>query len=148
MWTDRHRWLKIGLTVTFIAALAWRYTGFAIDRPEGIRSAMVAPTAHDGALILLPLWRVSAIEGPGRYAVSKVLRDVVVLGTTDGLAVGDTVSVTGVFRAQDSVVVETTHHRHWLRPWKGGLSLLGLLLAFIFAPRFFWWRNHRVVLRG
>jgi len=99
-------------------------------------------------LLHFPLWEVTKVEGPQRFYVSRTIRNVAVQGDAEGLEAGDTVSVVGNFRARDQVVVATELHRHWLRPVKEALSTLGLLLAVFFLPRFFGWREGRLVLRG
>ena len=148
MLSDRLWWMKFLGCLACISVLGVSYTDFALHRPEGIRAARVDPTGHDGRWIDLPLWRVSGIAGPSRFTVSKTVPNVPIIGPTEGLSVGDTVSLSGVFRARDGVVLQTDRHLHWLRPWKAAFSLLGLLAAFVLGRRFFGWRSGRVVLRG
>jgi len=147
MWSDKHRGIRIGLCLAVLLGLGWMYTGFMLDRPVGVRAAIAEPEAHEGQSLLLPLWWVSSIDGPTQYAVSKTMADVPVQGPTAGLSLGDTVSIKGVFQAPNQVI-EEERHLHWLRPWKGGFSLLGLLLGAFLLPRCFGWRNGRVVPRG
>ena len=61
---------------------------------------------------------------------------------------GDTVSIAGTFHAEDGAVVADSVRHHRLRPVKKGLGLLGLLLAMMWAPRCFAWRDGGLVLRG
>jgi len=148
MFSDRWRGAKLLLVLISLAGLAWLYTDYAAHRPAGFRAAMANPAKHDGMLLHFPLWEVTKVEGPQRFYVSRTIRNVAVQGDAEGLEAGDTVSVVGNFRAQDQVVVATELHRHWLRPVKEALSTLGLLLAVFFLPRFFGWREGRLVLRG
>jgi hypothetical protein len=148
MWSDRWWWVKCLGTVAVIGVLAVMFTDFATHRPAGIRAAITDPPAHDGQTIQMPLWWVTGIEGPTRYFVSKTLSDVPIVGATDDLDVGDTVSIRGTFRASDGAVVQTQRELHHLRPWKAAFSLLGLLLGVLLVPRFFGWRAGRVVIRG
>jgi len=148
MFSDRWRWAKLLLVIGSLAALGWVYTDFALHRPVGYRMALASPVLHDGAPLRFPLWRVSAVDGPGRFSISRTLRDVPILGPTEGLTSGDTVSIVGRFRAEDGVVLADEVHRHGLRPAKEALSLLALLWAFLMVPRCFGWRDGRVVRRG
>jgi len=148
MFTDRWRRTKLLLTAGSILVLGWVYTDYSLHKPMGYRVALASPEDHDGAAVTFPLWRVSSLKGPDRYTISRTLRDVPVAGPSEGLSVGDTVSVIGHFRASDSVVEATECHVHTLRPVKEGLSLLALLAGLLLIPRAFAWQDGRVVLRG
>jgi hypothetical protein len=148
MFSDRYRFLKIMISLVFLLGLGAVYTDFALSRPEGYRAALADPVNHDGADMLFPLWSVTHIRDANMYTIAGTLRDVPVQGSTEGLDVGDSVTVVGHFRAEDRAVVATDRIDHPLRPWKGGFSLLAILFGLVAAPRFFGWREGRVVIRG
>ncbi len=97
----------------------------------------------DGRELRFALWEVSAIEGPERYVIARV-QEVPVEGDTSGLAVGDTVSLVGRFRAEDQTVIAEILEIHHLRRWKELLGWLGLLFAAVAAPFGFRWRAGRL----
>lgn len=147
MLSDRHRALKLGLGLSALLALGAAYAHQATSFEGGLFSCRVDPAACDGARQVLPLYRVQSVA-PDGFTVGKVARDVRVVADPDGVDIGDTVSVAGVFRAADGAVVAHTVQHHGLRPVKKGLGILGLLVALLWAPRCFAWRDGRVVLRG
>lgn len=148
MFSDRYRFLKIVLSVLFLLGLGAAYTDFALSRPEGYRAAMADPAKHEGADMLFPLWSVTHIRDANMYSIAGTLRDVPVQGSSEGLNVGDSVTVVGYFRAADRTVVATDRIDHPLRPWKGGFSLIAIVLGLVAVPRFFGWEDSRVVIRG
>ena len=98
--------------------------------------------------MMFPLWEVTHIRDASVYEISKIVRGVTVEGSSEGLSVGDTVTVKGHFRASDLAVVQTERIDHPLRRVKGLLSIIGLLLGAGLGRRFFGWEAGRVVLRG
>jgi hypothetical protein len=100
---------------------------------------MAAPVARDGAALVFPLWTVTGLDGPQRYRISKQVRDVPVVGSTAGLARGDTVSLTARFDGTGRVAREERREVHRLRRWKEGLGVLGVLAGLLAAPWFFRW---------
>lgn len=135
-------------TAFFLAVLGWHYTSFSLAQTNGYRAATEAPESMEGASLLFPLWEVTHIRGASVYEISKTVRGVAVHGSSDGLSVGDTVTVKGHFRARDQAVIETERIDHPFRRLKGLLSIIGLLLGAGLCPRFFDWQSGRVVLRG
>lgn len=148
MFSDRNRFLKMVLAVAALVLLGVHYTGFATERSEGFRAASAEPEAHDGAPLLFPLWEVTRIHGASRYEISKSLRGVPVNGDSDGLAVGDSVTVRGRFRAQDRSVTAEQRIDHPLRPAKAMLSVSALVWGAVVARRWFGVANGSVVIRG
>ena len=146
--SDGHRLLKLSLSVLILMMLGWRHAHFSVQRPEGYRAYLKDPAVHDGAHVLMPLWQVTHIRDGYMYSVSKTVGGVPVVGDSSGLSVGDTVTVMGRFRASDAAVLAHERVDHPWRKAKGVLSMLALVLAAVFAPRFFGWSNGRVVIRG
>lgn len=144
---EHTRWLGILTCLGLIVALGGRYGRMATSLPDGVAACLADPAAHDGTPLVLPVWTVTAVDGPRRYHVGRVVRDVVVEGDTRGLARGQTITLVGDFRAADAVVVERRREIHHLRPWKTRLSLLGLVLATALAPVVFRWRDGYLELR-
>lgn len=148
MFSDRYRTAKVLCALGLLGALAWVYTDYATSKPVGYRAALAAPAQHDGVTLRFPLWEVEAIEGPDRFTIARTIGGVPVAGASAGLSPGDTVSVVGPFRAADKVVIGQIIQPHPLRPIKGGLSLLTMLISLLLIPRFFSWKDGRAVLRG
>lgn len=135
-------------SVVLLAALGWFHAGFSMDRPEGYRAFIKAPNQHDGSRVLLPIWEVTHIRDANMYSLSKSVRDVPIVGSSQGLSVGDTVTVIGHFRATDGAVLVDERIDHPWRKAKGLLSILALLFGASLVPRFFGLESGRVVLRG
>ena len=144
MWSDGRRPLKIAALLAALLILGAIHAWVSMAVVFGYRDCVEAAQAADGARLVFPLWEVTRIDGPDRYAASKVLKDVPIVGDTADLRVGMTVSIEGTFRAADLAVVERRREIHHLRPWKEGLGLLGFAAAVALAPRFFGWRAGRV----
>ncbi|NOY26131.1 MAG: hypothetical protein GXP62_09695 [Oligoflexia bacterium] len=148
--TDRWRWLIVVgclLGLLGLLGLGSRLSHRVLTLPHGIRACLADPIGHDGTRVVFPVWFVAGVDGPDRYRVSRVIKDVVVVGDSTGLARGQEITLVGHFRGRDSVVIEDHHHVHTLRPYKKGLSLVGLLLAVFLAPRVLRWRDGSFHLR-
>ena len=139
MFADRHRVAVISLSGLLLLALCGAYARGAVTSPDGVRACREEPLQHDGDPLVLALYEVTAIPGPGRFELSKVYRDIPVL-SEEPVALHETVSVAGVFRAEGQVIVAERVVHHPLRRAKGALSALGLLCALGAAPFAFRWR--------
>jgi len=135
-------------SLMLLLALGWHHAQFSVDRPEGYRAYIATPEAHDGERVMLPLWEVTHIRGANMYSVSKSVVGVPVVGSSLGLEVGDTVTVLGHFRSEDSAVISSERVDHPWRRAKGLLSILALVLGLFLLPRFFGWSAGRAVVRG
>lgn len=124
------------------------YTWLAMTTIIGYRECKAAGVEREGQELTFPLWVVTAIDGPDRYRISKVVRDVPIEGSTGELHEGSTVSVIGRFRASDGVVVEAVREIHVLRVYKEALGILGTVIALIALPFGFRIRGGKVVERG
>ena len=145
---DDFRVPKMGITVLLIVLLGAYHASFSIERPQGYRAYMDAPSEHDGARVLLPLWEVTGVGDEGLFYVSKSVLDVPIVGSSTGLTEGDTVTIVGHFRGMDGAVIAAQRVDHPWRKAKGLLSILALLIGFVLVPRFFSWSAGRVVIRG
>jgi hypothetical protein len=135
----------LGLAV--IAVLGWRYADYAQHGVVTYRTCAADPARHDGQALAFPLWEVTAVR-PDGYDIAKVIPRVAVVGPTEGLEVGDVVSVAATFRGSDSSVVESFRIAHPYRRWKQALGAVGVVLALVFLPTAFTVRGRRVVERG
>lgn len=140
--------LTAAACVAAIVAVGLWYSHTVLSRDTGWRQYLADPPAHDGALAVFPTHTVTAIEGPSRYTIGGVIRDIPVEGDATALQVGDRISVRGSFRAADQVVVEERHLVHRLWAWKERLGILGLVLSVLAAPLAFTLRDGWVVERG
>lgn len=144
MFGDAGRARNAVLTVLVLAALGGWYAKLAMELEIGWRACMEDPAGWDGQELVFPLWVVTGVEGPNRYRISKVVRDIPIEGNAEGLKEGDTVSVIGNFRADRTVVEQTVLEVHHLRKWKEGLGVLGLLAWLVSMPFLFRWRGGRL----
>lgn len=129
MFTDRHRpWVALlcvlGLVGCFATWAHWHRAGTV-----GYAALERFPAEHDGEVVAISLARVARIDGPDRFVLEKGTQGFDVHGPSAGLAVGDDVSLGGVFHA-DGPAIELT----WLenrqagrraKRWLGGFGLLG-----------------------
>lgn len=148
LWADTGRGAKMAGLGVLLALLGAYHAWVSMTVVFGYRDCLEDPARFDGTLLVLPLWEVTRIDGPHRYAASKVLKDIPIEGDTSPLHVGSTVSVKGRFRAADAVVVEEQRELHVLRDWKERLGIFGFLVMAAAAPFFFRFREWRLVERG
>lgn len=148
MFSDRARTLKMVVAALAMLGLSVQYTHFTVERRGSIHTAFENPARYDGMPITFSLWEVTEIRTPNVYTISKTLRGVTMEGASEGLRVGDTVTIHGVLRASDRRVVVLERIAHPNRRTKGVLSILALLGGLICAPRWFGVESGRVVLRG
>ena len=148
MFSDRARVPKMLLTALLLGVLCWHFGEVSVTREAGYSAALRSPETWDGKPLIFPLWTVTHIRDVDVYEISKTLIGVPIRGSSEGLSIGDTVTIVGDFRASDRVVVASERVGHPLRRAKGLLSLLALILVFVFAPRFFGFHDGRVVTRG
>lgn len=141
---DDRRGLKLFAGFGVLLALGAYYTHIAVNLEAGWRWCMADPLARDGSRLVFPLWEVTGIEGPDRYRISKIVKDIPVVGDATALKLGDTVSVDGTFDGRARVVRERVREVHTLRPYKEALGMLGFVLSAAAAPFFFRWRAGRL----
>jgi|GEM_PF-1417764 len=144
---DRLRWLVVAAAGMLLVVLAADYTRQVVSLPDGIPACLAHPAELDGTRLVLPVWFVAGVDGPDRYRVSRVAKDVPVQGDTQGMERGQVITLVGRWRGADGVVVEERHQIHTLRPYKKALSLAGLVLALVAAPLTFTWRDGYLRLR-
>ena len=148
LFSDAHRKIKMLFALGLLMLLGWYHAQFSLERPEGYRAYIQTPNQYDGVRVLLPLWEVTHIRDASMYSVSKSIVGVPVFGSSVGLELGDTVTILGHFRAEDSAVVAKRRVDHPWRKAKGGLSIFALIIGLSLLPRFFAWSSGRVVMRG
>lgn len=148
LYSDEGRLGKIVASLMVLGGLGAWYAWIAMNLESGYRWCLEDPVGRDGAALVFPLWTVSRIDGPETYAISKVVKDIPVRGSTAEIKVGDTVSLTGAFRAADRTVTQDVREVHRLRPYKEALGVLGFLVAGSAAPFFFRIRDGRLVERS
>lgn len=144
MFEDGRRRVKMLLAVAVIVALGLRYAWVAAHMQSGWRWCMEDPVGRDGSTLVFPLWTVTAIDGPDRYRISKIIKDIPVEGDTAPLHEGATVSLVARFDAGRTLAVEEVREIHVLRRWKEGLGVLGFVCAVAAAPFAFRWRAGRI----
>jgi hypothetical protein len=123
--------LAAGLSLAVVSGV---YADWSMDQQQGWRWCLEDPRARDGSALVFPLWKVTAIDGPDQYRISKVVTGIPVRGDASVLVVGDTVSVVARFDAASSTAVEQSRELHPLRRWKEGLGVVGFLLVAALAP--------------
>ena len=148
MFSDRARVWKILFSIAGLVALGMHYTHFAMNQTEGYRAAVRSPNQHDGQDLLFPLWQVTDVRDASVYEISKTVTGVAVVGSSEGLEVGDTVTIRGRFRSVDLAVVAEERIDHPHRKAKGVLSIIGLFICALLLPRFFELSANGMVVRG
>ncbi len=129
------------------------YDHQAATVPVGWQKCSAQPARYDGHRLVFSLWTVTAVSEPGRFTIGRVVRDVPVVGLTEGLEVGETVTVLGTFDAGgadglDGPVVRATEvEEHPLRKAKEALGMLSVLLCLIAGPLVFRWRGGQLEVR-
>ncbi|MDP2309717.1 MAG: hypothetical protein Q8P18_27100 [Pseudomonadota bacterium] len=154
--SDRGAPARIVAALLLTMALGGYYAWWALQPESGWRWAMQAPAERNGATMIFPLWTVTAIVGPDRYEISKVVQGVPIVGPAQDLAVGDTVSVLGHFDASVSTpgqgsapaVRADVREHHVLRKYKEALGIFGFLFVVVAAPFAFRIERRRLVERG
>ena len=131
---DGARGRTVPIVLLLLLALMAGYARYALNTQAGWRWCLDAPAARDGSTLVFPLWTVTAVDGATRYHISKNVKDIPVEGDSDGLRVGDTVSVVARFDAGRTLAVETSRELHVLRRWKEGLGVLGFVCVVLAAP--------------
>lgn len=148
MFSDRGALTRVLATLALCAALGGYYAWWAMQAQSGWRWAMADPAARDGATMVFPLWTVTRVVSDDRYEISKVVKDVPILGDARDLKAGDTVSVLGRFDAALPAVRAEVRELHVLRKYKEALGILGFVLVVIAAPFAFRFDRGRLVERG
>ncbi len=90
-----------------MVGLGVRYSDVTTAQSIGYSAAIRSPDLKEGAPLLFPLWQVTHIRDANLYEISKAINGVPVHGSSDGLSVGDSVTIKGRFRAEDRGVVVT-----------------------------------------
>lgn len=148
IFADRGAPVSVGIALLLTVALGAWYARGALAAEHGWRWAMEDPAARDGAPMVFPLWEVTRVVGPDRYEISKIVKDVPVVGDARALRPGDTISVSGRFDASVPAVREEERELHPLRDYKEALGVVGLLFVFAWMPFAFRVAGGRVVERG
>lgn len=114
-----NRALGVAVTLALLAAL------WIAAREVGRQGPLHDP--RPGAAVTLSLFEVSALGPPNRYTVRRGGRSIEVEGTTEGLQVGDELTLHGQMR--DGIVIESHRVLATGRPAKKALGGLGLAIA-------------------
>jgi hypothetical protein len=144
VFADPGRAWRIAAASAVLAAVCANYCVFAMNAEQGWRWCMEDPRGRDGSTLVFPLWTVTGIDGPDRYRISKVVKDIPVIGPTSGLTDGATVSIMARFDGQSRTAVEQVRELHHLRKWKEVLGVLGFVVVAIAAPFVFRVRDGRL----
>lgn len=134
MLSDRSARLKVLAALALLLALGLRYAYESSTQMSYYARMERRGERADGKTVRLPIWTVTAIDGPDRFEISKVVRDIPVEAPTADLTVGQTVSVVGRYRAADGVVVADIVAHHPYRRLKEGLGIAGVLLSILAFP--------------
>ena len=132
------------LVLLLLVLLGGYYASLAMALEIGWRQCASDPPRWDGQALVFPLWVVTGVDGPDRYRISKVVKDVPIHGPTEGLDEGDTVSVIGHFSAERMVVEQSLIEVHHLRPYKEAIGGAGMIAAIVGLPLLFRWRARRL----
>lgn len=100
----------------------------------------------EGAEVTVTLYEVGELQPPDRYRVRRGGIGIDVLGSTDGLRVGDELTVHGTIR--NGLLVEAWRDEAPLRAAKKRLGFLGLALVGVVGWATLRWRRAGIDLRG
>jgi hypothetical protein len=137
MFSDRFRFLKMALLLAVILC-SFYYSNMNLEGSETtLLDCMEEPEACDNKrVVIVNKWAVSYIGDDG-FEISMGYRKVFMNYSSEGLAEGDYVSATGVFRKEGRLDVESMHvHRFLLEKW-----IISLIVTIIVAFAFF--RSYR-----
>lgn len=132
--SDRARATTLLAAGLSLAILSGVYANWSMDQQQGWRWCLEDPHGRDGSPLVFPLWKVTAIDSPDQYRISKVVTGIPVRGDASALAVGDTISVVARFDAASGAAMEQSRELHPLRRWKEGLGVVGFLVVAALAP--------------
>jgi hypothetical protein len=148
LFADRGAPVRLAVALALIAAMGGYYAWWAIRAEAGWRWAMEAPQERDGAPMVFPLWVVTRVIDAEHHEISKVVRDVPLVGPVGDVAVGDTLSVQGRFDASVPAVRVEVFEHHTLRKYKEALGIFGFVVMVALAPFAFRIERRRIVERG
>lgn len=132
--SDRARTKTLFAAGMALAVISGVYADWSMNQQQGWRWCLEDPHARDGSALVFPLWKVTAIDGPDQYRISKVVTGIPVRGDARALSVGDTISIIASFDASSGTAVERSRELHPLRRWKEALGVTGFLLVAAVAP--------------
>ena len=148
MFSDEQRGIKIGVSILLLVLLGWVYTDAVTHESSAYASALKDSAADVGGAVVFSMWEVTTIRDGGYFEISKSARPVRIYGDSEGLKVGDIVTIKGAFTPSGDGVRAGERIAHPWRKAKAALSLLAVLLFFGLSPKMFGWSNGRVVPRG
>ncbi len=144
--STRARWVGWG-SVLGLIAMGALYADYSANRQQGFQWCLENAEACEGREILLPVWDVVEV-GEGVYQVFKATGPIPIQGVSEGLEVGDTVSIRGRFDKASGRILEVSREVHHRRPLKKALSGLGLILFALGLPWCLRLKGGRLWLRG
>ena len=103
----------------------------------GYWACLEEPIEADGRDVVMSLFRVHAIIDEHHFVIEHGFREVPVVGDSTQLFVGQIVSMGGVFRAKDMVVVESWRQVHHLRSKKVKYGMAGVGFLMLMFPVWF-----------
>lgn len=130
------RWTLAAFTALLLAtAGAWMFVRITVK--QGYPAYVADADQHDGDELVLSIFRVDEVVDGEGYIVEKGFLYVPIRGPTDGLVVGQEISVGGAFQADDLVVVEDWREIHHWRKAKKALGVAGLAVIGLGWPAVF-----------
>lgn len=131
VFSDRARIWVLPILVLLLAVDVGAWTWVSLTQDHSYLRCMEPeagePAPCVGEQLVLPLQRVIAIDGPDTYQVGRVEGRMAVRGPSQGLAVGEEITVGGL-RTSEGLVAEFVEHHPW-RPWKRRLGLVGIVIV-------------------
>jgi hypothetical protein len=139
LFRDKLRVIAPVLSALLLAATMALWVSERTTTEVGYWACLEEPIAADGRDIVMSLFRVHAIKSDTHFVIEHGFREVPMIGDSTALSVGQIVSMGGVFRAHDKVVVESWRQHHHLRSTKVRYGILGVGLLFLLIPGWFRW---------
>lgn len=111
---------------------------------DGVEVCTAEPGSCDGVFIQAILFDVTDIIDGEHYRIARGAAEGIVLGDTQGLAIGDVLTVAGAYNAEGRYLDEEWREQHpWFR-WKKTLGIVGLGFLALFLPLRFRIRGRRL----
>ena len=138
--------IRFGAAV-FVIVCAVLWSAGTATGELGYAGPLLDPGAWDGEVVTISLAHVEAL-GPDGFEISKGVLRFMVHGSTEGLAVGQEVDLSGIWRARTRTLelswVEVARGREAKRV----LGVVGLLVIGVLAPLGLRWSARGLMIRG
>ena len=138
LFSDRHRWLKIGLPGALLLAMCIYSATAGPKRMPRFVDYLKDPARFDGTSLLVQFTQIKRYGGPGRFTVQDIWGNrIEVIGTIPPGQGGCFISFEALFKKPGYLVLGEKWHIYSLDTFKLVVSAVALVgVAFYFIRRF------------